>query len=63
MGKAQWDSSKINANSKKRMMADFETGVKRRFNLSDDSEYSVILNGVEDDKQNGIEGNIITLRK
>lgn len=63
VGKPQWDSSKISADSKRRMMAEFENAVKRRFDLGSERQYSVVLNGVEDNKQFGIEGNMIPLHK
>ncbi|KAL8708386.1 MAG: hypothetical protein Q9225_007610 [Loekoesia sp. 1 TL-2023] len=51
----------IKESNRKRMMKDFEFGIKRCFSGSNDPVFSVDLRGVEDDPKNGIVDDTITL--
>ena len=44
------------------MIDDFEHGVKRRFGDGSD-EYSVALQGIKSDRENGIIGNLIRIKR
>ncbi|KPM39250.1 hypothetical protein AK830_g7310 [Neonectria ditissima] len=48
---------------KQRMMRMFEQGVKRSFTLESNKDYSVDLRGIEDNYEEGIEDECITLKK
>ena len=53
----------IKESSRKKMMKQFEFGIKRAFNGQDDQTYSVDLKGVKDDPTNGILDDTITIKK
>lgn len=52
----------IKESNKKRMMRDFEAGVKRAYAGDPNKEYTVDLRGVEDDESNDICDETITLK-
>lgn len=54
--------SAMKETSKKRMMRDFEAGVKRAYAGDPKKEYTVDLKGVEDDEANGICDDTISLK-
>lgn len=53
---------RIKEANRKRMMRDFEFGVKRCFTGQNDPDFSVDLVGVQDDPPNGIIDDTITLK-
>lgn len=53
----------IKESSRKKMMKEFEFGIKRAFNGRDDQTYSVDLRGVNDDPSYGILDDTITIKK
>ncbi len=52
----------LRARNRKKMMRDFEYGIKRCFREHDDQTYYVDLRGVKDDPKNGIFDDTITLK-
>ncbi len=52
----------IKASYRKRMMKEFEYGIKRCFSGRNDPEYSVELRGVKDDPENGIVDDTIVIK-
>ena len=52
----------IKESYRKRMMKDFEYGIKRCFSGKNDPEYSVELRGVKDDPANGIVDDTIVIK-
>lgn len=52
----------IKEKHRKRMMNDFEYGIKRCFRGKNDPEYSVELRGVKDDSKNGIFDDTIVIK-
>lgn len=59
VGEDEWSS--IRDKSKKKMMREFELSIKRCY-AGDNQEYSVDLQGVEDNPQEGIDDDTITLK-
>lgn len=59
VGKDEWE--KLRDKSKKSMMKDFELSIKRCY-AGDDQEYSVDLQGVDDNPEEGIDDDTITLK-
>lgn len=59
VGEEQWGEIKDKA--KKKMMSEFELSIKRCY-AGDDQQYSVDLQGVEDNPQEGIDDETITLK-
>ncbi|KAF1830154.1 actin-like ATPase domain-containing protein [Decorospora gaudefroyi] len=59
VGESEWNS--IKDKSKKKMMREFELAIKRCY-AGDDQEYSVDLQGVEDNPEEGIDDDTITLK-
>ena len=53
--------AKIKDRAKKKMLRDFEYGVKRCFRSTDNRAYSVDLKGVADDIARGIDDETITV--
>ena len=51
----------IKESSRKKMMREFEYGIKRTFTGKDDQPYSVDLRGVKDDPSNNIIDDTITI--
>lgn len=60
IGERQFQS--IKESYRRRMMKEFEYGIKRTFTGHDDPEFSVDLFGVRDDPKNGIMDNTIVLK-
>ncbi|KAL8774384.1 MAG: hypothetical protein Q9203_004239 [Teloschistes exilis] len=54
--------NKIKETNRKKMMREFEYGIKRMFSEKNDQTYSVDLRGVEDDPRNGIIDDTITVK-
>lgn len=52
----------IKENNRKKMMREFEYGIKRCFNENNDQTYSVDLKGVKDDPKNGVIDDTITVK-
>lgn len=61
VGETQY--SRIKPIHKLRMMKMFELGVKRSFTSDSNKDYSVDLRGVEDNADEGIEDDCITLKR
>jgi hypothetical protein len=62
VGNAQYE--KIETRRKNQMLDAFELGVKRCFDDQDgDDDFNVDLIGVEDDEENGIFGDTITVKR
>ncbi|KAF1995329.1 actin-like ATPase domain-containing protein, partial [Amniculicola lignicola CBS 123094] len=59
VGEDEWNS--IRDKPKKKMMREFESSIKRCYS-GDDQEYSVDLQGVEDNPREGIDDDTITLK-
>lgn len=60
VGEAQY--ARLKENNKKRMLRDFEYGIKRSFTGDPGKDYSVELKGVEDNEEEGIDDDSIPLR-
>ena len=52
----------IKESNRKKMMREFEYGIKRCFSEHNDQTYSVDLKGVKDDPKNGILDDTITVK-
>ena len=52
----------IKESNRKKMMREFEYGIKRCFSEQNDQTYSVDLKGVKDDPKNGIVDDTITVK-
>ena len=52
----------IKESNRKKMMREFEYGIKRCFSENNDQTYSVDLKGVKDDPKNGIVDDTITVK-
>lgn len=61
IGEVQYN--RIKETNRKKMMREFEYGIKRTFSETSDQIYSVDLRGVEDDPENGIIDDTITVKK
>ena len=61
VGRKEYD--KIKAKDKKKMLRDFEFGIKRAFNKDDVVNHSVDLRGVEDSPEHGIEDDTIQIKQ
>lgn len=59
VGREQYEG--LRPRNKRRMMEAFEFGIKRSFSKEDTANLSVDLKGVEDDDENGIDDEIITI--
>lgn len=59
VGEAQYYS--IKETNRKKMMKEFEYGIKRTFSEKNDQTYSVDLRGVKDDYQNNVVDDTITI--
>ena len=60
VGRKEYD--KIKAKDKKKMLRDFEFGIKRAFSKDDVVNYSVDLKSVEDNPDYGIEDDTIQIK-
>ena len=59
VGEAQYYS--IKETNRKKMMKEFEYGIKRTFSEKNDQTYSVDLRGVKDDYKNNVVDDTITI--
>lgn len=59
VGEAQYNS--IKETNRKKMMKEFEYGIKRTFSEKNDQTYSVDLRGVKDDYKNNVIDDTITV--
>ncbi|KAM0796671.1 hypothetical protein BDR22DRAFT_866080 [Usnea florida] len=60
VGEIEYNS--IKENNRKKMMREFEYGIKRCFSENNDQTYSVDLKGVKDDPRNGVIDDTITVK-
>ena len=60
IGEHEYD--RIKETNRKKMMREFEFGIKRCFSEKNDQTYSVDLKGVRDDPSNGIVDDTITVQ-
>ena len=60
VGEAEYNN--IKESNRKKMMREFEYGIKRSFSEKNDQVYSVDLRGVKDDPKNNIIDDTITVK-
>lgn len=60
MGEIEYNS--IKETNRKKMMREFEYGIKHCFSEKNDQTYSVDLKGVKDDPRNGVIDDTITVK-